>query len=377
VEFVFEEEIEFQNEIKSFVKNVIEPNAALVDKTEEIPNELLAEIKKSGFLGATINKKYGGLGYDNKTLCVLHEETGKGCSSFRSMLTVHGMVSVAIERWGTEEQKNKYLPLLVTGEKIACFALSEPDAGSDISQIQTTAELIGEQYIVNGNKKWITFGQIADLFLVFVMCNGKPTAILMDRETEGFEITPIKGLLGARGSMTAMLKFENCKVDKDRVIGREGLGFSHVALNCLDYGRFSVASGCVGLAQACLEASLDYSKKRKCSGKPIRKHQLILKKITEMAVNIEAARLLCQKAAYLKDRMDPKSIMATWHAKYFAAKTVTWVSSEAVQIHGANGCINTYPVERYFRDAKINEIIEGSNEIHELMIAVNSYHVVD
>lgn len=374
---MFDKEGLVKDEIRVFVKNIIEPKAAMVDKNEEVPDELMTEIKKSGFLGATISKDFGGFGYDNKTLCMLHEESGKGCSSFRSMLTVHGMVSVAIERWGSEEQKIKYLPMLATGEKVASFALSEPDAGSDLSQIQTVAEPCGDYYIVNGLKKWTTFGQISDLFLVFALCDGKPTALLMDRETEGFTITPIKGLLGARGSMIAALKFENCKVEKNRVIGKEGMGFSHIAMNCLDYGRFSVASGCVGLAQACLDASLYYSKNRKCSGKLLRKHQLIQKKITEMSVNIEAARLLCQKAACLKDDKDPKSILATWHAKYFAAKTVVRVASEAVQIHGANGCISTYPVERYYRDAKINEIIEGSNEIHELLIGVNSYYGAD
>jgi len=370
---MYEQNMDIQRGIRAFVEDIIKPNAEQVDRKEEVSEELMLEIKKSGYLGATISKKYGGLAYNNKDLFILHEEAGKGCSSFRSLLTVHGMVSVAIERWGDEEQKEKYLPLLAKGDLIASFALSEPEAGSDISQIKTKAELSGDQYILNGSKKWTTFGQIADLFLVFVLCNEKPTALLLDRNTDGFQIIPINGLLGARGSMIAELKFEDCKVDKDKMIGRPGMGLSHIALSCLDYGRFFVASSCVGLSQACLEASLDYSKKRKCSGKAIRKHQLIQKKISEMIVNTEASRLLCQKAAYLKDQKDPNSIMATWHAKYFAAKTAVKVASEAVQIHGANGCISSNSVERYYRDAKINEIIEGSNEIHELLISINGY----
>lgn len=370
---MFKTDVEFQEKIKTFVDNIIKPNALQVDRNEEVSEELMVKIKESGYLGATISKEYGGQGCSNENLYILHEESGKGCSSFRSLLTVHGMVCVAVERWGNEEQKKKYLPLLARGDIIACFALSEPEAGSDISKIQTKAEPFEDYYIINGSKKWITFGQVADLFLVFTICNGKPTALLVDRDTEGFEIIPIKGLLGARGSMITELKFENCKVDKHQIIGTEGMGLNHVALHCLDYGRFSVASSCVGLSQACLEASLIYSKKRKSSGKAIRKHQLIQKKITEMVVNIEAARLLCQKAAYLKDQKDPNSIMATWHAKYFAAKMAVNIASEAVQIHGANGCINSSPVERFYRDAKINEIIEGSNEIHEKLISVYSY----
>ncbi|MDF2672551.1 MAG: acyl-CoA dehydrogenase protein [Clostridiales bacterium] len=372
-ENMFEGDVEVQKEIRHFVENVIKPRASQVDKDEEVPDELMAEIKESGYLGATISKEYGGLGYTNNALYVLHEEAGKGCSSFRSLLTVHGMVSVAIERWGNEVQKNKYLPLLAKGDMIACFALSEPQAGSDISQIQTSAVAYDNYYVINGNKKWITFGQIADLFLVFALCDGKPSALLIDRDTEGFQISPIKGFLGARGSMIAELKFENCKVEKCQIIGMEGIGLSHIAMHSLDYGRFSVACSCVGLSQACLDASLEYTKERKCSGKELRKHQLIQKKITQMAVNTEAARLLCQKAAWLKDKKDPNSIMATWYAKYFSAKTAVMVASEAVQIHGANGCINSNPVERYYRDAKINEIIEGSNEIHEKLISVNSY----
>ena len=370
---LFAEDKAKRKKISAFVREQIKPFAAFVDQQEAIPEQLLANIKRSGYLGATVSPAYGGLGYSNSALFSLNEISGTGCSSFRSMLTVHGMVSIAIEKWGNDALKNKYLPLLASGEKLASFALSEPDAGSDLKQIKTAAVYKDGSYILNGLKKWITFGQISDLFLVFAQVGDKPTALLVDRNTPGFSIKPIKGLLGARGSMLAELTFEQCRVPADNLVGKEGLGLSHVAQYCLDYGRFSVASGCVGLAQACLDESIGYSKKRICSGKLLRKHPLIQKKIAEMAVNIEAARLLCQKAAALKDAGDPQSILATRHAKYFCAKMVVQVASEAVQIHGANGCTNEYPVERYYRDAKINEIIEGSNEIHELLIGINSY----
>lgn len=205
--------------------------------------------------------------------------------------------------------------------------------------------------------------------MIFAKCEGKPTAFIVERFREGFNTKPMSGLLGARASMIAELSFENCRIPSQNLLGQIGTGLSHVALSSLDYGRYTIAWGCVGLAQACLEASIDYASKRVQFGRPIRENQLIQKMITEIAVQLKASRLLCFKAGYLKDTGDPDSIMETWSAKYYASTMVTMAADYAVQIHGGNGCHEGYPVERYFRDAKINEIIEGTTQMHELLIA--------
>jgi len=358
-----------QIEFRDFVNKHIVPYAQHHDTNEIIHSEVIRKIRDSGYLASMLPKKYNGMEFDQITIGILNEEFGRGCASTRSILTVHGMVSLAILRWGTEQQKNEWLPKLANGEVLGSFALTEPNAGSDANSMETTAVVHNEGYVISGKKKWITMGQISNVFLLFAKCDGKPTAFLIEKDREGLEVKPMCGLLGARGSMLAELSLNNCYVPKQNLLGQVGIGFSHIALTCLDYGRYTIASGCVGMAQACLEASIQYSGSRLQFGKPIREHQLIQKMITEMSVQVKAARLLCYKAGYLREILDPDSIVETWSAKYYASLIATKIASDAVQIHGANGCHRDYPVERYYRDAKINEIIEGTTQMHELLIA--------
>jgi glutaryl-CoA dehydrogenase (non-decarboxylating) len=367
------EQKKYQAEFKAFADREIAPLAGENDREERIPPELIKKLTDQGYLGSMLSKDYSGNSMDMVTLGLLNEEIGRGCSSVRSLLTVHGMLGLALQRWGTEEQKKAWLPKMVTGEVIGAFGLTEPNVGSDAKSVETTATPSDGGYIINGRKKWITMGQIADLFLIFAQCEGKPTAFLVEKTSPGFSTKPIKGLLGARASMVAELHFDDCRVPKENLVGMVGTGLSHVALSALDYGRYTIAWGCVGLGQACLEESIYYARKRKQFGGPLRENQLIQKMITEMVVNVKAARLLCFQAGYLKEIGDPDSIMETWVAKYFASTMVVKVASDAVQIHGANGCCQEYPVERYYRDAKINEIIEGTSQMHEVLIATNAF----
>lgn len=334
---------------------------------------LLQKVADAGYLGSMLPQDYGGLGLDMVTVGLLNEEIGRGCSSVRSLLTVQGMVALAILKWGTPEQRDKWLRKLARGEVIGAFSLTEPTVGSDAKNITMSATLEQDEYVLNGTKKWTTMGQIADLFLVFAQVEGLPTAFLVERDNIGLEIKPIEGLLGARASMIAEIDFKNCRIPKGNLVGSLGTGLSHVALASLDYGRFTIAWGCVGLGQACLNASLKYARKRKQFGASLRQHQLIQKMITGMVTNIKAARALCHHAASLKEAGEPDSIMETWVAKYFASTMVSKVASDAIQIHGANGFSREYHVERFYRDSKVNEIIEGTNEMHEILIATYAF----
>ncbi|MBY0207125.1 MULTISPECIES: acyl-CoA dehydrogenase family protein [Paenibacillus] len=363
------EQSTWQYEFRNFVDQEIVPRAAYNDKQEQIHPEIIHIMSAKGYLGSMIPKRYGGMELDNVTLGILNEEMGRGCSSVRSLLTVQGMVALGILRWATESQKDYWLPKLASGEVLASFGLTEPNVGSDAKSIETTAVLDGDEYVLNGQKKWITMGQISGMFLIFAKYDGKPTAFLVEKSNVGFDVIPMSGLLGARASMIAEIRFNNCRIPKENLLGQVGMGLSHIALPCLDYGRFTIACGSVGLAQACFEASAHYANSRIQFGRPIRENQLIQKMITEMTVNIKAARLLCYKAGYLRDTGDPDSIMETWSAKYFASTMLNKIASDTVQIHGANGCHNDYPIERYYRDAKINEIIEGTTQMHEILIA--------
>ncbi|WP_242069610.1 acyl-CoA dehydrogenase family protein [Paenibacillus dendritiformis] len=358
-----------QMEFRAFVDQFVIPSAGESDRTEKLSPEVMKKMAEKGYIGSMIAREYDGMGLDMIGLGLLNEEFGRGCSSARSLLTVHGMVALAISRWGTYEQKEQWLGRMASGEVIGAFALTEPYVGSDAKSMETSADLFEDHYVINGRKKWITMGQIADVFLIFAHCNGKPTAFLLDKHTEGFLIRPISGMMGARASMLAELRFDQCKVPKENRLGGEGSGLSHIALTCLDYGRYTIAWGCVGLGQACLEECLQYSNTRRQFGDLLSSHQLIQKMITEMVVDIKAARLLCLNAGYLKEQGDPDSIMETWNAKYFASRMINKVANDAIQIHGANGCHNSYPLERYYRDSKLNEIIEGTTQMHEILIA--------
>jgi glutaryl-CoA dehydrogenase (non-decarboxylating) len=352
-----------------FAKEHIASHAAAHDREQRVSSKVVEAIAAAGYLGSFLPAEYGGRGFDMISYGLLHEELGKACSSIRCLLTVHDMVALAIQRWGSEWQRAKWLPRLTRGETIGAFAVSEPNAGSDVNGIETTAECTSEHYVLNGTKRWITFGQIADLFLVLAKSGGKATTFLVERDTPGFEITRVSGMLGMRGAMLAQLTMKDCRVSKENLVAREGFGLSSVVFTALGLGRYTIAWGSVAIAQACLDACLRYASTRKQFKVFLREHQLIQKMISEMTSNTNAARLLCYQAGYLKDANDPGEVMATFVAKYFASTIAMKAATDAVQIHGANGCSSEYPVERYLRDAKIMEIIEGSSQIQEIMIS--------
>jgi len=362
-----------QAAFRAFVNEEIVPNADRYDREERVEPEAIKKLAAQGMLGAVLPVEFGGAGMDAITFGLLNEEVGRGCSSLRSLLTVHSMVASAILKWGSKAQKERWLRKLAAGEAIAAFALTEPDAGSDAKSIQASATSSDSFYTLNGRKKWITFGQIADLFLVFAQNKGRAAAFLVESDRPGISIKPITGILGVRGSMLAEVTLEDCRIPGEGLLAREGFGLSHVAASALDYGRYSVACGCVGLAQACLDASVEYTSKREQFGTYLKDHQLIRQMITEMVTGIKAARLLCYQAGYLRDKGDPNSIMEISIAKYFSSRVAAKAASDAVQIHGANGCSSDYPVQRYMRDAKIMEIIEGSTQIQEITIANYPY----
>jgi len=364
---------EIKSEFRAFVDQEIIPCANRYDREEHTPPELIKKLAQKGYLGAVLPKANGGREMDAITYGILNEEIGRGCSSLRSLLTVHNMVSQALLKWGNNSQKEYWLSQLASGETIAAFALSEPNVGSDAKSIETTATISGNSYVLNGQKKWITYGQIADVFLVFAQWEGKPSAFLVEKDSPGLSVVPIHGMLGTRASMLAELHFNNCLIPQENLVCRQGFGFSHVASSALDAGRYSVGWGCIGIAQACLEACIQYTSERKQFDLYLKDHQLIRQMISEAIANIKAARLLCYQAGYLKDTGDPKSIVETSIAKYFASTMATKVANDAVQIHGGNGCSSEYSVQRYLRDAKIMEIIEGSTQIQQITIAESGY----
>ncbi|MCU0491964.1 MAG: acyl-CoA dehydrogenase family protein [Chloroflexaceae bacterium] len=362
-----------QQAFREFSDTSIAPFADEWDRDERFPREVIERMARQGYLGAVVPQASGGSGSDMISFGLLHEEIGRGCSSARSLLTVHSMATFALHRWGSQQLKRRYLAELIDGSLLGAFGLSEPNVGSDARSIETTAHMEGDHYRLNGCKKWVTFGQLADLFLVFAQHEGKSIALLLERTTPGLTVVPISGMLGTRAAMLAELHLENCAVPVANRIGGPGFGLAAIATSALDIGRYSVACGSVGLAQACLEASVRYSSERHQFGVPLKEHQLIRQLISQMLTNIKAARLLCMQAGYLKDSGHPNTVMETWIAKYFASTTAMKAALDAVQIHGANGCSAAYPVQRYMRDAKIAEIIEGSTQLQEVTIADYAY----
>ncbi|GAB0056470.1 Butyryl-CoA dehydrogenase [Candidatus Magnetaquicoccaceae bacterium FCR-1] len=364
------EQLNAQEGFRNFVDEAIVPFADLWDRDERLPEGIVRALAERGYLGATIPTRLGGGGYDSATFGLFCEEIGRGSASLLSLLTVHGMVCQALTIWGSDEQQQKWLPRLATGATLGAFALTEPNIGSDAKNVETVVTRLEDgTYRLDGRKKWISCGQIADLFLVFGQLDNKPVAFLVEKDRPGFSRAPLSGLLGFRAAMLAELTLDGCVVPEGNMVGRPGFGFTHVAGAALDHGRFCVGCGCVGLARGCLEACLDYTSERKQFGVHLREHPLIQRMLTDMITHIEAARLLCVEAGSMKDARDPRSIMATSTAKYFASTMAARISSDAVQIHGANGCGPEYPVQRHFRDAKIMEIIEGSNQIQQTIIA--------
>ena len=357
---------------RAFVDREVVPVAESFDSAQAIPVEFLTTVAEFGAFGALIPADYGGLGLDLVTVGALHEEFGRGCSSLRSLLTVHSMVSWAISSRGTDEQRDTWLPPMAAGQVLAAFCLSEAAAGSDTQSIAATARPDGKDWIISGRKKWITGGMIADLFLIFARTEAGLSGFLVPRAA-GVEAFPIRDVLGTRASMLAELVLDDVRVPASAHLGPRGFAPGFVMTAALDIGRYSVACGCVGIVQACLEASAAYAQQRRIGGTPLADLQLTQRKIADMVTAAAAGRALCERAGRLKDEGDHATVMATWIAKYFASRAAARSASDAVQVLGANGCTSDYPVARYYRDAKIMEIIEGSSELQQLTIAAHAY----
>lgn len=344
----------------------VAPFAGAWDRAAHTPPELVRAMAEAGYLGAVVPAAFGGAEMDAVTFAVLNEELGRGCSSVRSLLTVHSMACHAVARWGSRAQRERWLPPMARGETIGAFGLSEPEVGSDAAAIQTTAEPDGDAYVLNGRKRWTTYGQIADVLLTFARSEGRPLAMLVDLHAPGVTVRPL-GVTGTRASMVAEIEFDNVRVPKENRLAGPGFGMA-VALSVLEVGRLSVASGCVGIIRACLDASVAYAAERRQFGVPIGDHQLVQRRLANMATDLRAARLLCHNAAWLRDAGDPEGAREVFHAKYFASLAATRAALDTVQIHGANGCTEQYPADRLLRDSRVMEIIEGSTEIQQVTL---------
>lgn len=354
---------------RAFAEASIAPNAAAYERDGAVPAPLLAELASRGCFGLGLPPAAGGTG-DSITLGLWHAEIGRASQSVRAILTAHQMVAHTVMRWGTRAQQEGLLPELAAGRRLAAFCLSEPSVGSDARRVYLRASLRGSQYVLDGEKSWATAGQLADTFLVIAECDARPVALLVPRDAPGLAVRPRRDLLGARAAMLADLVFDGCLVAAEGLVGRAGFGVSHVAAAALDFGRYCVAWGCTGLLEACLDASLGHARERRQFDRPLIEHQLIRRMISRMTADARAARLLALRAGALRDEGAPEALLETVIAKYFAARAAARAARDAVQIHGAGGCLDDSLVARCYRDAKVMEIIEGSNEMGELGIAV-------
>jgi butyryl-CoA dehydrogenase len=349
-----------------------------VDRTHSFPAEAVAELGRLGMMGIFIPEQYGGAGLDHVSYSLVIEELGVECSSTAVILSAHSsLASWPILGLGNEEQRKRYLPKMASAEWIGCFALTEPQAGSDAAGQRTRAVRDGDSYVINGSKNFITNGPEAGVAIVFA--NTDPaqghrgiSAFIAETSDPGYQVVRIEEKMGIRGSHSAQLAFSDLRVPAANLIGKEGDGFK-VAMKTLDGGRIGIASQALGIARASLEASLRYSQERKSFGKPIANYQAIQWKLADMAVELDAARLLTHRAATLKDAGQPCTTQSAM-AKLFAAETAMKAATEAIQIHGGYGYTKEFKVERYFRDAKITEIYEGTSEIQRLII---SSHVLE
>jgi len=362
-----------QKMVREFAEKEIAPIAAELDEKGEYPTKILEKMAKLGLLGIIIPNEYGGAGLDTISYATVIEEISRKCASTGVITSVHNsLVAWPIMKYGTDEQKKKYLPILSKGEEIGAFAGTEPNAGSDLGAMTTTAELKGDKYIINGDKTFITSGPEAGIIIVFALTNKSAgskgiSTFIVESNMKGYKVGSIFEKLGINASKTSELIFENMEVPKNNLLGKEGEGFK-IALSTLDVGRIGIASQAVGIAQAALDESIEYSKQRQQFGRPIAKFQAIQWMIADMATRIEASRYLVYSAAYKKDNGERFSKEAAM-AKLFASDTAMDVAIKAVQIHGGYGYTKEYTVERLFRDAKITEIYEGTSEVQKMVIA--------
>tara|TARA_B100001287_G_scaffold274889_1_gene281224 strand:- start:903 stop:2042 length:1140 start_codon:yes stop_codon:yes gene_type:complete len=368
-----EEHLMIRNAARDFAQNELLPGVIERDENQTFPSEQVKKLSELGFFGMMVNPKYGGSGMDTISYVLAMEEISKVDASTSVIMSVNNsLVCWGIETFGTEEQKEKYLIPLAKGEIIGAFCLSEPEAGSDATSQKTTAIDKGDHYLLNGTKNWITNGSSASVYLVIAQTHPDKghrgiNAFIVEKDMEGFVIGPKENKLGIRGSDTHSIMLNDVKVPKNNRIGDDGFGFKF-AMKTLSGGRIGIAAQALGIASGSYELALKYSKERKAFGKEINKHQAIAFKLADMATEIEAARLLCLKSAWEKDNgknYDQSSAMA----KVFASETAMKTTIESVQIHGGNGFVKEYHVERLMRDAKITQIYEGTSEIQRVIIS--------
>lgn len=368
-----EEHLMIQQTAREFAQNELLPGVIERDDKQIFPTEQIKKMGELGFLGMMVDPKYGGGGMDAISYVLAMEELSKIDASCSVVMSVNNsLVCWGLETFGTEEQKQKYLVPLATGEIIGAFCLSEPEAGSDATHQRTTAEDKGDHYLLNGTKNWITNGSTASVYLVIAQTHPEKghhgiNCLIVEKGMEGFTIGPKENKLGIRGSDTHQLMFQDVKVPKENRVGDDGFGFTF-AMKTLSGGRIGIASQALGIASGAYELALKYSKERQAFGKPISHHQAIAFKLADMATSIDAARFMCLHAAWLKDQgknFDKEGAMA----KLYASQVAMDVTVEAVQIHGGYGYVKDYHVERLMRDAKITQIYEGTSEIQKIVIS--------
>jgi len=368
--FLTDEQSKKYAEFQAFAARNVEPFASEWDRAQKVAPSAVAQLGAAGYLGGNIPKEFGGQGWDVVTFGLLNEALGRCDSAYTGLVTVQAMISSALLKWGSAAQRSQWLPPLAKGEIIGSFALTEPAAGSDLQSMTTEFQRSDGDgsLILNGEKRWITSGQIAGIFLIFGKIDQKPVACLVPRESAGFEIEPIKDLLGFRAAGLARLRFHNVRVPAENVVGKAGFAFSHVAPVGLHYGRISTACSSLGLLRACFEASTDYAASRKIGGQKLGDLGMTQSMIAKMGTDLEAAKLLCWSACRAEDDRLPETFTRAFIAKYFSSKAAVHASSDAVQIRGASGCHESTPVARYYRSSKIMEIIEGTTQVHEYIL---------
>ncbi|MBU3064011.1 acyl-CoA dehydrogenase family protein [Nocardia sp. NEAU-G5] len=362
---------ELRDVARAWVDKEVVPYSREWDRAESVDPAIVGKLGTMGFLGIEIPEEYGGSGGDALAYCVLLEELGRGDSSVRGIVSVSlGLVSKSIKYYGTDEQKRRFLPRLCAGEALGCFALTEPDIGSDASNLTTRAERDGDDWLISGTKIFITNGTWAEVALVFARTGGPGargiTAFLVPTDTPGLTRTEIHGKLGLRGQRTAELVFDRVRVPDTLRLGQEGQGFK-IAMAALDKGRMGVAAGCVGVARAALEAAVHYSTERVQFGRPIASYQLVQEILADIAVEVDAARLLAWRVADLVDRGKPFGTEASM-AKLFASECAVRSTNKALEVFGGYGFIDEYPVSKYLRDARVLTLYEGTSQIQKLLI---------
>jgi len=361
-----------QQTAREFADREIIPRARANDRNEHFDLELVAKLAEGGFLGSIVSEEYGGRGIDYRTYALIVEEVGRGDSSARTVVSVQtSLVCSSIERWGSEDQKREWLPRLCSGEALGCFALTEPGSGSDAANLATRAIPTESGWQINGQKQWISMGNYAKVALVFAQTDPSLrhrglAAFLVPTDSEGFSSTSVHGKLGLRASDTAELFLDGVDVPDSALLGEVGEGFK-IAMSALDSGRFSVAAGCVGICQGCVDASVAYSTEREQFDRPLASFQLVQEMIADMVVETHAARALVWRAAWLKD-MDRPNTTETSVAKLFATEASVRSANSAIQVHGGAGYVDEYPVERYLRDARVTTLYEGTSQIQKLII---------